>query len=338
MQPSAPDSCKPSSLPGVNLGLRFPEVAILELRGVSKQFATHKAVDDISLALEAGRFYSLLGPSGCGKTTTLRLVAGFEMPSEGDIFLECARVNDRPPYQRNVSTVFQSYALFPHLTVEQNIAFGLKQRRAPDIPKRVAAALELVQLSGKRGRLPAELSGGEKQRVALARSLVVEPAVLLLDEPLAALDLKLRRAMRAELRAMQRRTGITFLFVTHDQEEALAMSDELVILNKGRIEQTGDPQHVYENPRTRFVADFLGTMNWIGNIGIRPENITLSHEGQGLRGQVAESLFLGNLIQLLVTLSSGEQITVDLPPERAQFYPGQSVAVSWSPSSELRLP
>ncbi len=214
---------------------------VLELQHVVKEFATHRAVDDVSLALEPGRFYSLLGPSGCGKTTTLRLIAGFETPTSGEILLGGTSVNEKPPYQRNVSTVFQSYALFPHLTVERNIAFGLEERGEKNVGAKIGPALEMVQLTGKEKRLPAQLSGGEKQRVALARSLVLEPSVLLLDEPLAALDLQLRKAMRTELKLMQRRTGITFLFVTHDQEEALAMSDEIAIMNRGRIEQSRQP-------------------------------------------------------------------------------------------------
>ncbi len=312
---------------------------ILELRGVGKEFATHRAVDDISLSLAPGRFYSLLGPSGCGKTTTLRLVAGFETPTSGEIRLRGARVNDVPPYARDVSTVFQSYALFPHLTVERNVAFGLEQRGQKDTRSKVSAALEMVRLTGKEKRLPAQLSGGEKQRVALARSLVLEPAVLLLDEPLAALDPQLRKAMRSELKAMQRRTGITFLFVTHDQEEALAMSDEVAIMNGGRVEQMGTPQDVYRAPATRFTAGFLGAMNWIGSMGVRPEAVRVSrHEdGQRCSAKVQHTLFLGNCVHVVMRLASGEEVTAELPPGEAEFAPGEGVQVSWSSADEMRF-
>jgi ABC-type Fe3+/spermidine/putrescine transport system ATPase subunit len=314
---------------------------VLELRRVVKDFATYRAVDDISLTLKPGRFYSLLGPSGCGKTTTLRLVAGFETPSSGEILLNGTRVNESPPYQRNVSTVFQSYALFPHLTVRRNVAFGLEQRGEKDTRVKVAKALEMVQLTGKESRYPRQLSGGEKQRVALARSLVLEPCVLLLDEPLAALDLQLRRAMRSELKEMQRRTGITFLFVTHDQEEALAMSDEIAIMNRGRIEQSGTPQRVYREPATRFVANFLGAMNWIGEIGVRPEAFRvhpLAENGFRRTARVGQSVFLGNCVHVTMRLESGEDVVAEVPSSEKQFAPGEFVSVDWPASDELRLP
>ena len=225
--------------------------SILELRRLVKHYPNQRAVDGISLQIPRGGFYSLLGPSGCGKTTTLRLIAGFEQPTSGEVLLDGVVVNDQKPYQRNVSTVFQNYALFPHLTAAENIAFGLKRKNQPNLAQRVREALELVRLTGKEARHPAQLSGGERQRVALARSLVLEPDVLLLDEPLAALDPKLRKQMRLELKEMQRRVGITFLLVTHDQEEALSMSDQLAVMNAGAIEQVGTPQDVYLRPRTR---------------------------------------------------------------------------------------
>jgi ABC-type Fe3+/spermidine/putrescine transport system ATPase subunit len=312
---------------------------ILELRHVVKDFPSHRAVDDISLALEPGRFYSLLGASGCGKTTTLRLIAGFEKPSSGEVVLNGTLVNDVPPYRRNVSTVFQSYALFPHLTVEQNIAFGLVQRGERNFGPKVERAIEMVRLSGKSKRLPSELSGGERQRVALARSLVLEPSILLLDEPLAALDLKLRREMRAELKAMQQRTGITFLFVTHDQEEALAMSDEIAIMHRGKIEQTGSPRDVYRKPATRFVAGFLGAMNWIGDAGVRPEALRISRNGNEYRStaRVEQSLFLGNTVHVLLKLESGESATAELTGSDADFRPGDLVHVNWSSADEMRF-
>src|SRR3954451_3333955 len=249
---------------------------ILELRSVVKHFPGHRAVDGISLSIPRGSFFSLVGPSGCGKTTTLRLIAGFEEPTCGDVLLNGEIVNRRKPYERNVSTVFQSYALFPHLTARENIEFGLKRRRATDIDGRVKTVLDLVGLSGKENRRPARLAGGEGQGVALARSVVLEPEVLLLDEPLAALDPQLRKQMRVELKALQRRVGITFLLVTHDQQEALSMSDRIAIMNRGRVEQVGSPEDVYLRPATSFVAGFLGAVNWIGNIGIRPESTRIT--------------------------------------------------------------
>ena len=228
--------------------------SILELRDLVKLFPNQRAVDGISLKIARGGFYSLLGPSGCGKTTTLRLIAGFEQPTSGEVLLDGAVVNEQKPYQRNVSTVFQNYALFPHLTAAENIAFGLKRKNQPGIEQKVRDALELVRLTGKESRYPAQLSGGERQRVALARALVLQPGVLRLDEPLAALDPKLRKQMRLELKEMQRRVGITFLLVTHDQEEALSMSDQLAVMNAGAIEQVGTPQDVYLRPRTLFMA------------------------------------------------------------------------------------
>src|SRR3954471_8813024 len=226
---------------------------ILELRSVVKHFPGQRAVDGISLSIPRGSFFSLVGPSGCGKTTTLRLIAGFEGRTSGDVLLTGQVVNRRKPYERNVSTVFQSYALFPHLTACENIEFGLKRRRATDIDGRVNAVLDLVGLSGKENRRPAQLSGGERQRVALARSVVLEPEVLLLDEPLAALDPQLRKQMRVELKALQRRVGITFLLVTHDQQEALSMSDQIAVMNRGLVEQVGSPEDVYLRPATSFV-------------------------------------------------------------------------------------
>src|SRR5208337_3850794 len=229
---------------------------VLELRAVSKHYPSHHAVNGVSLDLARGEFFSLLGPSGCGKTTTLRLVAGFEEPTHGEIRLNGSSIQHLKPYQRNVSTVFQNYALFPHLTVRENVEFGLRRRGENNIEARVREALEMVQLAGKESRRPAELSGGERQRAALARSLVLAPDVLLLDEPLSALDPALRKQVRAELKNIQRRVGITFLFVTHDQEEALSLSDRLGVMNQGRLEQVGTPQDIYLRPRTRFVASF----------------------------------------------------------------------------------
>ena len=315
---------------------------ILDLRGLVKHYPGQRAVDGISLQIPRGGFFSLLGPSGCGKTTTLRLIAGFEQPRAGEVRLAGQVVNDLPPYRRNVSTVFQSYALFPHLTARQNIEFGLKRKHAPDIASRVAAALELVHLTGKENRKPSELSGGERQRVALARSLVLEPDVLLLDEPLAALDPKLRKQMRLELKQMQRRVGITFLLVTHDQEEALSMSDQLAVMNAGRIEQVGTPEDIYLRPHSRFVAGFLGAVNWIGDAGLRPEVTRIARPG-GRSGDcwrpavVTGSVFLGNCIHVLAQLESGEEAVAEVPRDMGVFHAGESIEICWHPRDEMRF-
>jgi spermidine/putrescine transport system ATP-binding protein len=234
----------------------------IELVALTKRF-TDIAVDRVDLTVDSGEFFSLLGPSGCGKTTTLRLIAGFEQPTEGTILLDGADMTNIPPHRRNVNTVFQSYALFPFLSVFDNVAFGLRNRHLTkaEMSKRVGAALELVQLTGFEKRRPGMLSGGQQQRVALARALVLNPSVLLLDEPLGALDAKLRRSLKVELKALQERVGITFLYVTHDQEEALTMSDRLAVMNAGRIAQLGTPRTIYEEPADTYVADFLGVSN-----------------------------------------------------------------------------
>ncbi len=239
--------------------------AAVELQRVTKRFGDFVAVDRVSLTIEEGEFFSLLGPSGCGKTTNLRMIAGFELPTEGDIYLGGESVGRLPPFKRNVNTVFQNYALFPHLSAEENVAFGLQMKKvpAPEINQRVREALELVRLPNVGGSRPHQLSGGQQQRVALARALVNRPKVLLLDEPLGALDLKLRKAMQLELKALQRQLGITFIFVTHDQEEALVMSDRIGVMSEGRLLQVGAPKDIYDRPANRFVADFIGETNFL---------------------------------------------------------------------------
>ena len=236
----------------------------VQIQHVTKRFDTVTAVDAMDLSIERGEFYSLLGPSGCGKTTTLRMIAGFEQPTEGEIYLAGQPIAGVPPYQRNVNTVFQHYALFPHMDVAQNVGYGLRQRKVDkkEEARRVAEALELVRLGGYGKRRTWEMSGGQQQRVALARAHVNRPTVLLLDEPLGALDLKLRKEMQLELKALQREVGITFVYVTHDQEEALTMSDQIVVMRDGLIQQKGDPTVLYEQPVNRFVADFIGTSNF----------------------------------------------------------------------------
>jgi ABC-type Fe3+/spermidine/putrescine transport system ATPase subunit len=313
---------------------------ILELRGLAKEYPGHRALDGISLEIPKGAFYSLLGPSGCGKTTTLRLVAGFEQPTAGEIYLNGELINQRKPYQRNVSTVFQSYALFPHLNVRGNIEFGLRRKRAADIDERVRKVVDLVQLAGKESRYLSEISGGERQRTALARSLVLEPDVLLLDEPLSALDPNLRKQVRAELKALQRRVGITFLFVTHDQEEALSMSDRIAVMSAGRIEQIGAPEEVYLRPRTRFVATFLGAVNWINGAGVRPEATRISRQPpeDGVRCAVASvgnRVFLGNVIHVEARLASGENVVAEIPREAGDFEIGEPVHIWWRAGDEL---
>jgi spermidine/putrescine transport system ATP-binding protein len=243
---------------------RAPE-ADIRLEGVTKRFGEMVAVDDLTLSIERGAFYALLGPSGCGKTTTLRMIGGFEDPSEGIIHLGGQAVTDLPPYKRDVNTVFQSYALFPHLSVERNVAFGLERKKLSksEVATRVAETLDMVQMGALAKRRPAQLSGGQQQRVALARALVNRPRALLLDEPLGALDLRLRKQLQIELKRIQQEVGITFVHVTHDQEEAMSMADTIAVMNHGRIEQAGSAEELYERPRTAFVANFLGVSNLV---------------------------------------------------------------------------
>jgi ABC-type Fe3+/spermidine/putrescine transport system ATPase subunit len=319
--------------------------SVLDLRNLSKCFDSHLALDGVSLSIQKGEFFSLVGPSGCGKTTTLRLIAGFETPTSGEIVLDGVPLNGKPPYERNVSTVFQNYALFPHLTVAQNVAFGLERRRESkdSVRKKVSDALSLVQLSGKESRLPGQISGGERQRVALARSLVVAPQVLLLDEPLSALDPKLRKQMRAELKNIQRRVGITFIFITHDQEEALSLSDRLAVMNGGVVEQVGTPKELYQRPQSRFVAEFLGEVNWVNGMGVRPESVRISRDFPGsefpsLPAVVRDCTFLGSKVHVETRLADGLPCTVEVDEHRNGYTPGDAVHLWWKTSDELRLP
>ena len=297
--------------------------AAIHVAGLRKRYGDVVALAAVDLDVRAGEFFTLLGPSGSGKTTLLRLIAGFERPDGGRIELGGGDVTRVPPYARNVNTVFQDYALFPHMTVAQNIEYGLRVRHVPRAERRekVGRALEMVRLPGLGGRKTAQLSGGQRQRVALARAIVNEPQVLLLDEPLGALDLKLRQEMQLELQRVQREVGITFVYVTHDQEEALTMSDRIAVLSQGRIEQIGRPAEVYERPRTAFVAGFIGVSNLIERDGhtitVRPEKITLLEDGQpdppGTHveaGQIKDVIYAGVLTRYIVDLDGGGELVV----------------------------
>jgi spermidine/putrescine transport system ATP-binding protein len=296
---------RPAGLPATApAGAELEAVPDVRLVDLTKRFGDVVAVDAISLDIRTGEFFSLLGPSGCGKTTTLRMIGGFEAPSGGRIELRGRDMTTEPPERRPVNMVFQSYALFPHLCVFDNVAFGLRRRRVPDaeVRRRVDAALELVRLTGYDRRGPGELSGGQQQRVALARALVCEPTVLLLDEPLGALDLKLRRQLQVELKRIQVEVGITFVYVTHDQEEALALSDRIAILNGGRVEQLGTPEELYDRPRTRFVADFIGTTNLLaGRISaVTPDGAVVELDGGGRCVVGSTGLPLGSGVEVAV--------------------------------------
>jgi spermidine/putrescine transport system ATP-binding protein len=317
---------------------------VLELRGVSKKFDDDApVVDDVWLSLRRGELHSLLGPSGCGKTTILRLIAGFEQPTAGEIHLNGSRLDVRPPFERPVTTVFQNYALFPHMTVRGNIEFGLKQKNMDSIAARVARVLDLVQMSGMEERFPAQLSGGQRQRVALARSLALEPEVLLLDEPLSALDPNLRKQVRGELRALQRRVGTTFLMVTHDQEEALSLSDRITVIEAGKVRQIGTPEEVYLRPASRFVAGFLGAVNWINGVGVRPEATHVSHQAPPPNGhrvvgaRVANAVFLGDCFHVETMLESGESVVAQVSRLNGRFERGENVHVWWHPGDEIAL-
>jgi spermidine/putrescine transport system ATP-binding protein len=330
--------------------------AMIELTGVSKSFTTKDAgavaaLKDVSLRIDGNEFFTLLGPSGCGKTTLLRLIGGFETPGTGRIRIDALDVAGLPPQKRPVNTVFQSYALFPHMTVAGNVAFGLEMCRWPkaDIDARVKEALALVRLDDFAGRRPSQLSGGQQQRVALARALAPKPKVLLLDEPLSALDLKLRKEMQNELKRLQRETGITFVLVTHDQEEALAMSDRIAVMRDGVVLQVGTPKAIYDNPNSRFVADFIGETNLVPGkvlgrndaltIAVRPERVTLGRlNGHGARvqGQVAGVTFLG-LDTLYEVLVDGTRVRARVRDEGEPFHPGDAVAVDWPDVAEREL-
>ncbi|OMQ39934.1 ABC transporter ATP-binding protein [Ensifer sp. 1H6] len=352
---------------------------VVQFDNVNKSYGKHVAVDNLNLSIEAGKFVTLLGPSGCGKSTSLRMLGGFETPTSGRILLSGKDVTKVPPNKRNVNIVFQDYALFPHMTVAKNIAFGLELKGLDNqaIHRRVSELLELVQLQDYANRLPAELSGGQRQRVALMRALAPDPDVLLLDEPLSALDAKLRQQMQIELKAIQEKTGKTFMFVTHDQEEALTMSDTIVVMNKGRIEQMGDPYTLYGRPGSVFVANFIGETNllrstvvgtegdvaalsWNGititanqgglspKVGehlyvvLRPEAIHCSASeptgGNRIKGKIRQRVFKGNHTSLMVDVGAGTLLNTLVHPSDVAQLNGEDIWVGWKPETATVIP
>jgi spermidine/putrescine transport system ATP-binding protein len=345
----------------------------IALTGVSKRFGSHLAVNDVSLEIAEGEFFSMLGPSGCGKTTTLRMIAGFETPDAGRVLLEGADVTTVSANKRAVNMVFQQYALFPHMTIYDNVAFGLKVKgvRRGEHRERVTELLRVVDLEGYEKRKPKQLSGGQQQRVALARALVNRPTALLLDEPLGALDVKLRKQMQLELKRIQHELGTTFVYVTHDQEEALAMSDRIAVMNRGEVEQLGNPREIYDHPRTAFVADFIGSLNALDltidelvgdfaivrvgenervvaavdgahavgesvRVAVRPEHVKIgvpSDDGSRLEGTIAQLVYLGMYIQFHVDTRAGRVVSHRLADDQytAHLEAGAHVTLSWSP-------
>ncbi|HEY3184632.1 MAG TPA: ABC transporter ATP-binding protein [Gaiellaceae bacterium] len=329
--------------------------AAISLRGVSKRYGGQLALTETDLEIAEGEFFCLLGPSGCGKTTTLNLIGGFVAPTTGEIVIRDRRVDRLPPHRRPVNTVFQSYALFPHMTVRDNVAFGLKMARVPrhEAGTRTTEALELVGLEHVAGRLPGQLSGGQQQRVAVARALVNRPAVLLLDEPLGALDLKLRKRLQVELAQIHRDVGTTFVYVTHDQEEAMSMATRIAVMNDGRVEQTGVPSEIYHRPTSRFVADFIGESNFLTGPGgsangsvlmVRPESIHISTEPRdGLRGRILQTSFLGNQTRVAVACDEVELPVLASLFGREQMSErdlklDQEVTLWWDPDDAVLLP
>lgn len=351
---------------------------MVKLKDIEKKFKDFVAAKDINLVVKSGEFLTLLGPSGCGKTTTLRMIAGFEQPTEGEVWIDGKIVNGVEPYKRDVNTVFQSYALFPHMSIFDNIAFGLRMKKVKksEVKERVADILKLVQLEQFIDRKPEQLSGGQRQRVAIARALVNNPKVLLLDEPLGALDLRLRKQMQVELKHLQRKLGITFIYVTHDQEEALTMSDRIIVMNEGLIEQIGSPTEIYERPKTRFIADFIGETNifdgtvvrkdadyiyvdYAGQevkavilddgdiegqvyLAVRPEKMDISTEVSEERSRLTctfkEKIYVGSVTKLVVTLPTGQEVIVNETEEnRTVVEKGSTLHVSWHPEDSVLL-
>ncbi|MFM6971336.1 MAG: ABC transporter ATP-binding protein [Rhodoluna sp.] len=318
--------------------------AIVSIRGLSKKFGSVIAADLIDLDVKAGEFLTLLGPSGSGKTTVLRMIAGFEIPDSGTVTIAGKDVTKEPPYERDVNTVFQDYALFPHMNVLTNVEYGLKVKGIPTAQRKETAleALAAVRLNGYETRKPSQLSGGQRQRVALARALVNEPKVLLLDEPLGALDLKLREQMQIELKTMQRELGITFIFVTHDQEEAMTMSDRIAVFNNGNIEQLDTPENIYKNPKTQFVAEFVGQSNKLDvdgvEVRVRPEHATVGERKaagtNGVAGKLIDTIFAGAITRYLVRTEDNQNFIATNCSGKVN--PGDNVVVFWNKENEIR--
>lgn len=336
---------------------------IIRLKEINKSYGTNHIVKDLSLDVYKGEFLTLLGPSGCGKTTTLRMIGGFEAPNSGQVFINEQDVTDIPPNKRDVNTVFQNYALFPHMTVNENIEYGMRMKKIKKNERleRVNKILKMVQMESFASRKPKEMSGGQQQRIAVARAIVNNPSVLLLDEPLGALDLKLRKEMQLELKHLQKSLGMTFIYVTHDQEEALTMSDRIAVMRDGRIDQLDTPESIYNHPKTVFIADFIGETNLLKgkvasiqgneatielfghkfkankndnfeleehvNISIRPENLILSNEDSYFKGVVKEVLFAGSVRKLVVEIHNGEEIVLTI--DDSSYLPGQEVGITW---------
>jgi putative spermidine/putrescine transport system ATP-binding protein len=317
--------------------------ADVEVVAGRKAYGDVVAVDGVDIHVRQGEFFTLLGPSGSGKTTTLRMIAGFEQPDAGTIRLDGEDVTDRPPHARDLNTVFQDYALFPHMTVAENVAYGLRVKgvKRAERARQVAEVLGMVRLDGYGARKPVQLSGGQRQRVALARAIVNRPKVLLLDEPLGALDLKLRQEMQVFLKGLQHDLGMTFVYVTHDQEEALTMSTRVAVFDRGRIEQVGTPEEVYERPATEFVAGFVGTSNILERDGrrvsLRPERIAFAGDG-GVPATVADVVFVGAFTRYAVTTEHGEQLTVVRQSDGSTLERGAQVRLAWRDEDAFRLP
>jgi spermidine/putrescine transport system ATP-binding protein len=346
----------------------------VSIRKLVKRFGDMVAVDGIDLEVPRGAFVTFLGPSGCGKTTTLRMIGGFEHPDSGEIYLKGEAMGNRPPHKRDTSMVFQNYALFPHMSVADNIGFGLRERKVPrnEIRERVTRMLELVELPDRGNRKPKQLSGGQQQRVALARSLVIEPTVLLLDEPLGALDLKLRKQMQIELKRIQQQVGITFIYVTHDQEEALTMSDRIVVMNAGRVEQEGSAEEIFDRPQTRFVAGFMGSQNILdvdvvgrdtsstrlrlgarevtlpaaipagvqtGAIAVRPEKVRLD-DPSGWKGKIVGQVYKGVTMSYQVQLDDGVEVDAEVSHDdiRHRHHVGDDIGLSFRPEDIVFIP
>ena len=349
---------------------------IVSIVNVEKIYGENHVVKNMNMNIAEGEFLTLLGPSGCGKTTTLRMISGFEMPSSGTIKVQDERVDKKEPYQRDVNTVFQNYALFPNMNVYDNVAYGLRVKKVPkdEIRKRVAEARKMVQLEGFEKRKTTQMSGGQKQRVAIARAIINRPKVLLLDEPLGALDLKLRKQMQIELKRLQKKLGITFVYVTHDQEEALTMSDRIAVINEGRIEQIDTPREIYEHPKTKFVANFIGETNLLDamvlemdedkavigtevgkatvsidpkkkikvndgvTVSVRPEHMKFSRtpvDGFTIKGVVKEQIFVGNLIKMMINLNDGTEIRINRFEEGELAEIGELVYLYWDLSKGI---